>query len=197
MSKGNHLLHLAARFLGSLDPRPPAAADHEWVRRHLTAPELAIWDAMSNADQRHSIEVAREVEAVVEAHDRRDVGDGWPSPGEQGFESIDHRRSVMIAAALLHDSGKNVSRLGTPARVGATVLRPLVSPTVVDRWSNVAGMRGRLVDYWRHPRIGARALETAGSHPLVSTWAAEHHQPATSWTVDETLGRILRDCDND
>lgn len=197
MANATHLLHLATRFFGSLDPRPPAAVDRNWARRHLTAAEFVIWDAMSNADQRHSIDVAREVEAVVEAHDRQGVRAGWPPAGRQGFESTGHRRSIMIAAALLHDSGKNASGLGTPARVGATVLRPLVNQTVVDRWSNVAGLRGRLVDYWRHPRIGGQALEDAGSHPLVSTWAAEHHHPAASWTVDEALGRILRDCDND
>jgi len=198
MASPAQFIHLAARFFGSLDPRPPVAGDLAWVRRHLNDVEFAVWTAMSNPDQRHSIQVAQAVNAVVVGEDRRRTdGNEWPPPEVQGFESSVERRSVMIAAALLHDSGKNASGLGTLARVGATVLRPLVGHDVVDRWSSAEGLRRRVADYWKHPEIGGRVLESAASHPLVSTWAAEHHRPAASWSVDPALGRILRDCDND
>lgn len=197
MRSAAHVVHLATRFVGSLDPRPPAVADRDWVRRHLTDEEFALWTEMSNPDQRHSIDVARAVDAAVADADRRGTDDRWPSAEASGFESLRQRRSVMVTAALLHDSGKTVSGLGTWPRVAATVLRPLVARSVVGKWSTAAGGRRRLADYWRHPEIGGRRLQSAGSHPLVSTWAAEHHRPPGSWTVDPALGRILRDCDND
>mgnify|MGYP000179398894 CR=1 FL=1 len=196
MSVLSHLLHLATRFVWSLDPRPPTEADRAWVRNHLTEGELAVWEAMSNPDQRHSIDVARAVDAVVVHNDAGAIG-GWKAADEQGFESASHRQSVMIAAALLHDSGKNASGLGTPARVAATAIRPLLDREVVSRWSRSEGVRRRLVDYWRHPEIGGQVLADAGSHPLVSTWAVEHHRPERSWTVEPSLGQILRHCDND
>lgn len=192
-----HVIHLATRFLGSLDPRPPSAADNAWVREHLSDGEFAVWGAMSNPDQRHSIQVARGVEAVVWARDGQTGDSDWPPAEVNGFESAGSRRAIMVAAALLHDSGKNVSGLNTWARVGATLLRPVVGRAVVEGWSAAGGVRRRLADYWRHPEIGGRVLEAAGSHPLVSNWAAEHHRPAASWSVDPALGRILRDCDND
>lgn len=169
------------------------------MQDHLTAEELTVWEAMSHPDQRHSIQVARAVDAVVAANDRGGADADWPAAGDQGFESAGHRRAVMIAAALLHDSGKNHSGLGTPARVGATVLRPLVSRAVVTRWSTASGggVRRRLADYWKHPEIGGRVLSVGGSHPLVSTWATEHHRPEESSSVEPTLARILRACDND
>lgn len=156
-----------------------------------------MWAAMSNPDQRHSVEVARAVETAVMGNDRRGTDGGWPSAEATGFESTAQRRSVMIAAALLHDSGKTVSGLGTWARVAATIMRPAIGRSVQTRWSTAAGLRRRLADYWRHPEIGGRNLHSAGSHPLVSAWAAEHHRPSRSWTVEPALGRILRDCDND
>lgn len=192
-----HVVHLASRFVGSLDPRPPSAHDRAWAQRHLNDGESAVWGAMSNPDQRHSIEVARAVDAAAAGNDGLGLGDGWPSAEATGFESASQRRSVMIVAALLHDSGKNVSGLGTWARVGATVLRPLVGRSTVDRWSTVEGVRRRLADYWRHPEIGGRVLRAAGSHPLVWNWAAQHHRPPASWSVDPALGRLLRECDND
>ena len=191
-----HALHLVRRFFGSLDPRPPAAPDRQWAQRHLGGAEFAIWSAMSNPDQRHSIEVARAVDAAVVECDGGGC-DGWPAATESGFESAADRRSTMVSAALLHDSGKNVSGLNTLFRVGATLLWPLVGESSVGRWARASGIRRRIADYWRHPELGGLALGQAGSHPLVSTWAAEHHRPPGSWSVHPAIGRILRDCDND
>lgn len=185
--KPAHVVHLARRFFGSLDPRPPPEAEREWVRRHLSDEEFSVWAAMGNPDQRHSIEVARAV-------DERLSDARIPSAGP---ESAGADRSVAIAASLLHDSGKNASRLGTPARVVATLLRPLIPGVVIHRWASTSGPRRRLADYWRHAELGSRALAECGSHPLVAAWAAEHHLPEESWTVPPELGRILRDSDND
>ncbi len=193
-----HVIHLAKRFFGSLDPRPPSADDRRWVARHLNESEHTIWAAMSWADQRHSIEVARAVAVAVADLDRRpSPTTGWSAAPDDGFESTEARLQTMIAAALLHDSGKNVSGLGTMARVGATVLRPLVSPAQAQRWLEGPEPGRRLALYWRHPEAGGRALVAAGSHPVVSTWAAEHHLPPERWTIPLSMGHVLRRCDND
>ncbi len=152
---------------------------------------------MSNPDQCHAIDVARAVEAEVGRNDRSTGDPDWPSAEQHGFRSIDERRAVMVAAALLHDSGKNVSGLSTLPRVAATLLRPAIDGATVARWSKRHGVRRRLSQYWRHPEIGAELLVAAESQPLVSTWAAEHHRSPTSWSVEPALGRILHDCDND
>jgi hypothetical protein len=58
-------------------------------------------------------------------------------------------------------------------------------------------MRLRLAQYRRHPEIGGRRLEAAGSHRLVHRWAAEHHKAPDAWTVPPALGRILKSRDDD
>src|SRR5690606_18174826 len=79
------LWHNVRRFFGSLRPGPPPAADREWAETHLLAGEVPLWRAMSNPDQRHAVRVARRVEAAL--------GPDAPRP--------------VMAAALLHDVGKN------------------------------------------------------------------------------------------
>jgi len=37
----------------------------------------------------------------------------------------------------------------------------------------------------------------AGSAPLTVAWAAEHHLPPEDWTVPATIGRALKDADDD
>jgi hypothetical protein len=179
-------------------PGPPPVADRRWVADHLTEGEAAIWAAMSHPDQRHSVEVARAVEAEVRRRDAT-TGDGgrdWAAL-DGWFDSVSDRRRVMVRAALLHDSGKNASGLGTFARVGATLLRPLVSPARRRRWREGTGVSNRLSRYWRHPQIGSQAIAQTGSHRLVALWAAEHHLAPERWSLPVELGEILRDCDDD
>jgi hypothetical protein len=93
---------------------------------------------MAPTDQRHSIEVARRLVA--------DVGDGAPRP--------------VVAAALLHDCGKNDAGLGTAARVAATVWIGFVGRARAARGD------GRVARYCRHEPIGATMLARAGSDPV-------------------------------
>jgi hypothetical protein len=161
--------HLARRFAGSLSPRPPASVDEAWARSQLGEGERAVWDRLSNPDRRHAVGVARDVVARLGAGATRPV----------------------VAAALLHDSGKLDSGLGTFARVGATV------------W---AGLRGReraavgpsrVARYLRHDELGAAALAAAGADPLTVAWAREHHLPAAAWTLDPAIAGALKAADDD
>ena len=86
--------HLVRRFAGSLSGRPPSEGDTAWAHAQLTAAERALWDRMAVQDRRHSVQVARRFVAMAPAAERE-----------------------AVAGALLHDVGKQVSGLGTFARV--------------------------------------------------------------------------------
>jgi hypothetical protein len=157
-----YLVHLAARFVGSLRPGGPSGEDEAWARAQLLPGEVDVWARMSGADRRHAAGVARE---VARSFDQRPV----------------------VAAALLHDSGKVVSGLGTFARVGATLVGAV-------RGRDVGGRVGQ---YLRHPQLGAELLRSAGSDPLTVAWAAEHHLPPDRWTVPADVGAALKAADDD
>jgi putative nucleotidyltransferase with HDIG domain len=93
----------------------------------------------------------------------------------------------VIAAALLHDIGKVASGLGTFGRVVATLVGALRGREV----------GGRVGQYLQHDRIGAELLATAGSDPLTVAWAAEHHRPRPTWTVDLATADALKLADGD
>ena len=85
-----------------------------------------MWDRLSTPDRRHAVGVARDVVARLDGGATRPV----------------------VAAALLHDAGKLDSKLGTFARVGATL------------WAGAHGREraatgaGRVARYLRHDTIG-------------------------------------------
>ncbi len=95
-----HAVHLGRRFLGSLRPGGPLPADEAWVAARLTDGELGLWRAMSGADRRHAVAVARRVVDHL---------------GPEGATR------PVVAAALLHDVGKVLSGLGPLRRVAATL----------------------------------------------------------------------------
>ncbi len=167
--------HLVRRFFGAIRPGPPAAADAAWALQHLTADERALWHRMSRPDQRHAVQVARDVEAVL--------GPDTTTP--------------VIVAALMHDVGKVVSELRTPSRVAATLVWAVVPDQQADAWLAGPPVRRALALYRRHPEIGEELLRAAGAPEIAATWAADHHKPADRWRVDRRLGQVLKDCDDD
>lgn len=184
----HQVLHLAGRFVGSLRPGPPAAADEAWAIDHLGDGERALWQQMSNPDRRHAVGVARAVAARWPEVAVDPVGPVAPSPPRE-----------VVAAALLHDVGKVDAGLRTPARVVATLVWAVLDDAVADRWlaTRPADPRSRLARYRRHPEIGGRLLATAGAETLTVSWAEQHHRPRASWTVDPEVGQLLKDCDDD
>ena len=172
-----HAWHLAKRFTTSLSPAPPSGPDEAWARKHMLVGERLIWDRMSNPDRRHAVGVAR---AVVD---------------ELG-SNVDRQ---IVAAALLHDSGKVVSGLSTLSRVGATLFWAVADDGLAHRWAEVEsdGPRKRLAQYRLHPELGAELLGEAGADPLTSAWAREHHLPERDWTVPTEVATVLKACDDD
>ena len=94
-----HPLHLAARFFGSLSPKPPDPGEEAWALDHLLPGEQGLWRRMSNQDRRHSAKVARRFVAARPEATRAE-----------------------IAGALLHDVGKIECGLGTFGRVAASLV---------------------------------------------------------------------------
>ncbi|MET0146158.1 MAG: hypothetical protein ABW328_15460 [Ilumatobacteraceae bacterium] len=93
--------HLRRRFVTSLSPAAPSADDEAWAAGWLDGASRELWDAMTNTDRRHAIEVARRFAAR-----RPDA------------------TTAEMAGALLHDAGKVEAGLGTFGRVAATVVGP-------------------------------------------------------------------------
>ncbi len=167
--------HLVKRFAGSLRPGGPRSVDVAWVATVLSSDELALWRRMYGPDRRHSVQVARDVEA--------DLGVEATHP--------------VLAAALLHDVGKVQSGLRTYTRVMATLVAAVAGRDMAPAWAQSSGITRRIGLYLMHDEIGADLLAMAGSDPLAIAWAREHHLPAEQWTVDPRIARAIDHADND
>jgi len=144
-----HLAHLMARFREMGEPVASEVEDDVFAARVLTPAEIALWREMDAHDRRHSVTVARRFVAVMPSALREEV-----------------------AAALLHDVGKSVVRLGRIGRAVATIL-PLTP-----------AMRS----YRDHERIGAELLRAGGVSERVVELVARD--------VDDEVARALRCADD-
>lgn len=112
----------------SLVPSQVHEIERQWVHSVLTPSELDLWNKMMAQDRRHSVMVGRRFVMYRPTASQRE-----------------------ISGALLHDVGKSVARLGTFARVIATVVGPRTS---------------RFRQYHDHESIGAVMLRSIGSDEL-------------------------------
>jgi hypothetical protein len=167
--------HLVRRFLGSLRPGGPSAADRAWIDEQLLPAERPLWARLSGPDRRHAAGVAREVERIL------------------GHEAT----RPVLAAALLHDVGKVESGLRTYGRVVATLSAKVAGPEMAHTWRKQRGFARRVGLYLLHPALGGDLLELAGSDPLTVAWTREHHRPPEEWTVPRHLGDALKAADDD
>lgn len=174
--------HLVGRFVGALSPAGPPGDDEAWALAQLLPGEQDLWRRMSGPDRRHAVGVAR------------DALDRLAKAGVAADREI-------VASALLHDVGKVVARLGTFARVLATLAaivvgrdRLLAADGRVDRQPT---WRDRLGLYLRHDQVGGELLRRAGSGPLTIAWAEEHHLDPARWSVARPVGDALKAADGD
>jgi hypothetical protein len=147
--------HLTRRFFGALRPGGPSQADRNWVLTVLTPEELGLWERLPAHDQRHTIEVARRVEASLGG----------------GAHAGDTR---WLACALLHDVGKLAAGLGVYGRVLATLFGRAAGDAL-GSWEELPGLRRRIALYLRHGEIGGDMIRMAGGREEVATWAEAHH----------------------
>jgi hypothetical protein len=152
------VVHLSRRFVRALSPAAPKPDDVSWVGSVLGPAVFEQWRRMPNHDQRHSIGVARGVQAAL-----------------AGSDFADDPR--WLAAALLHDVGKLDARLGLYGRVVATVSGAVVGTDMADAWSDRSGITRRIGLYLLHPSLGADRIRLAGGTEEAAVWAAAHHDP--------------------
>lgn len=138
----------------SLAARPLNADDHAILDATLPVAGRALFFTMSRNDQRHSLTVYRALR-------------------ERGCDDAD-----LLAAALLHDSGKGGGRVPFLIRPVVVLLRAF-APGVL-RWlarSPRPWFRRPFYYAWRHAEIGADLAARADLSPRVVTLIRTHHQP--------------------
>jgi putative nucleotidyltransferase with HDIG domain len=151
--------HLVTRFFGSVRARPLDAATVAWVAAVLEPGELQTFDELPRADRAEGVAVARRVEASL------------------GGTSQD-RDGRWLAAALLHDAGKQLSGYGTIGRAAATVVTIAAGERRVRGWATgSSSVRARMGRYATHDVLGAELLRERGARPEVVAWAEAHHRP--------------------
>lgn len=172
--------HLVRRFVASVIARPTTATEEAWVTSVLEPAEFALWKLQPRYDRRHTLGVARRVDAQL------------------GEES----EPRWLAAALMHDVGKVEARIGITGRVLATLLMGAVGRPRVVSWVERPGWRGRFGRYGDHGAIGARLVRAAGGREEVARWADVHHrvkrtESGTSLGIPANVFFALRDSDRD
>ncbi|HEX6542101.1 MAG TPA: hypothetical protein VF040_10135 [Ktedonobacterales bacterium] len=174
-ARASHRVHRwrAARyrvwqFWRSVLPRPLNAADRAILDRYLPLPGRALFGTMSRNDQRHSLTVYRALR-------------------ERGCDDPD-----MLAAALLHDSGKGGGRVRLWVRPPFVLLR-VFAPGVL-RWlarDDAAWWRRPFYYAWRHADVGADLAAAAGLSERAVLLIRTHHLPngpaAELHAVDDAL----------
>ncbi|WP_407570355.1 HD domain-containing protein [Deinococcus altitudinis] len=127
-----------------------ADPDDAWAAGHLTSGEWRVYIGMDQRDREHALRVTR---ALLLA--RPAASPERPSP-------------ELLAAALLHDCGKQLR----PYRVWERVAAGLVP----GRWARHLPV-GALWVRGRHPELGARLLRAAGARERVAELVLRHHEP--------------------
>jgi hypothetical protein len=147
------------RFFGFVCARPLSPSEQQTVAGYLTPPERPLFWAQAPADQRHAYDTMRR---AARHHD-------------------DPR---VLRAALLHDVGKGVVRLGAVGRSLATVLDALRLP-----------LRGRFARYRNHGPLGADLLTVTGADALIVDFARRHPDPDPG-SNDPAEWSVLLDADH-
>ena len=124
-----------------------ASPDDAWALLYLTPGEARVYLGMDARDREHALRVTRALLAVV--------ADAPPE---------------LLAAALLHDCGKQLR----PYRVWERVAAGLVP----GRLAAVLPL-GPLWVRGQHPALGARLLRAAGARERVAELVERHHRPGT------------------
>lgn len=138
----------------ALTPKPLDEADRALLHALLAEGGLALFATMSRADQRHSMDVCRALQA-------------------RGTRDPD-----LLAAALLHDCGKGSGRVRLWVRPPFVLLRAF-APGVL-RWLASAPhpwWRWPFYAAWHHADIGADLAAAAGLPERAVLLIRTHHQP--------------------
>lgn len=158
-------MYRVKQFFWSLDTRMDRE-DIEYAKRNLSGPQHELFIRLSRQEQKHSIKVAREVEAECER------------------EGIDAK--AMVRVALLHDVGKLKARLNS---IDKSLL------VLADKFSGgrIRGLKWKKVDvYFNHGAMGRELLKGMGLSERDLYLIEKHHNREIEG--DRELD-ILRRCD--
>ena len=158
----------AWQFGRSVLPRPLDAADRAILNTHLPPSAQGLFRSMSRNDQRHSLTVYRALRA-------------------RGCDDAD-----MLAAALLHDSGKGGGRVRLWVRPPFVLLRAFAPGLLRSLARDDATWWRRPLYYaWRHADVGADLAAAAGLSERAVLLIRTHHLPdgpaAELHAVDDAL----------
>jgi len=139
----------------SVTARPLGATDHAIVERTLPPAARAVFYAMSRNDQRHSVSVYQKLRA-------------------RGCEDAE-----LLAAALLHDSGKGSGRVRLWVRPPFVLLHRF-APDLLRGLArdDAAWWRRPLYYAAHHAEIGAELARAAGLSERTVLLIRTHHDPA-------------------
>ncbi len=150
------------------------------MRTFVPPSEFDVWSRLPNHDRRHSIGVARRVQAAL-------VDTEYAGQAE------------WLEAALLHDVGKLDARLGVFGRVGATLAGSAAGHDMAEAWSTKRGITRRFGLYLRHAELGASRIRVAGGSEAAARWAEIHHDES-AWArsgIPPAVVHALRAADDD
>jgi hypothetical protein len=153
-SRPRAALYRVYQLWRSLVARPLDAEDRAIVAANLPPAAHPVFYAMSRNDQRHSLTVYRALLA-------------------RGCVDTD-----LLAAALLHDSGKGGGRVRLWVRPVFVLLR-ICAPGLLRWLAREPETRWRRPFYsaWRHADIGADLAARAGLSERAVLYIRAHHQP--------------------
>ena len=162
-------MYRVKQFLGALTARI-THDDEQELNRLLTPSQRELFRRMAASDQRHSLDVCRTLQ---------DAGDDDPD---------------LLAAALLHDSGKSAGHIWLLQRTMIVVLGRW-APRLLDWLAQDSNQRP--MPWWRrgfvvskhHAELGARWAAEAGCSPTTVALIRRHEERIT--VIENHYDRLL------
>jgi hypothetical protein len=150
------VLYRVGQFLQALTAR--VREEQAEQATHILTPQArALFRRQAVQDQRHALAVYR------------------------ALRQSGHTDTHLLAAALLHDAGKAITRLPAWQRA-IIVLAERFAPRLLARLSQgePEGWRRPFAVHAQHPEVGARWAEEAGCSPLTVALIRRHQDPLGS-----------------
>jgi hypothetical protein len=169
------ILYRSRQFWQALSASP-APEELALARPYLSPPLLEIFNQMSPGEQTHSLRIARQLIEQGETH------------------------PDLLAAALLHDSGKSHHPLRIWERV-LIVLGKAVFPAQAKQWGHgrPKGWKRAFVVAEQHSEWGAQKAAEAGASPLAVALIRHHQHPLdrAAASLEDRLLLRLQELDNE